>query len=49
MKLLCDGKIVSFVVAKSLCGATVSLGDLLRVRNTVLDIHFRDPTMAIIE
>ena len=33
MKLLCDGIVVSFaVVAESLCGATVSLDDLLDKR-----------------
>ena len=49
MKLLCDGKTVSFVVAESLCGATVSLGDFLRLKDTVLDTHFCEPTIAIIE
>ena len=49
MKLLCDGKIVSFVAAESLCDATASLGDLLELKDTALDTHFCEPTMVIIE
>ena len=49
MKLLCDGKIVSLVTAERLCDATVSLGDLVGLKDTVLDTHICEPTMAIIE
>ena len=49
MKLLCDGEIVSLIVAESLCGATVILSDLLELKDTVLDTHFREPTMTIIK
>ena len=49
MKLLCDGKIVYFNVAESLCGATLTLSDLLGLMDTVLDAHFRELTMAMIE
>ena len=49
MKLLCDGEIVSLVVAESLCGATVILSGLLGLKDTMLDTHFREPTMTIIE
>ena len=38
-----------FVVAESLRGATVSLGDLLGLQDTVFGTHFREPTMVIIE
>ena len=37
------------VVAESLCGATVSLGDLLSLKDTVLDTHFCKSTMTIIK
>ena len=47
MKMLCNGNIVYFVVAESLCDATVTLSDLLRLN--VLNAHFREPTMAIIK
>ena len=49
MELLCDGKIVSFVVAENLCGATVSRGNFLGPEDTVHDTHFREPAKAIIE
>ena len=49
MELLCDGKIVSFVVAESLCGATVSRGNFLGPEDTVHDTHFREPAKAIIK
>ena len=49
MELLCDGKIVSVVVAESLCGATVSRGNFLGPEDTVHDTHFREPAKAIIE
>ena len=50
MKLLCDVIIVSFVSrAESLCGATVTLSDLLGLKDTVFNPHFREPTMAIAE
>ena len=42
-------EIVAFVVAESLCGPRVSLGDLLGLKDPVLDTHFREPSMAIIE
>ena len=47
--MLCDGNIVFFVVAESLCGATVTLSDLFGLKHTMLDAHFREPTMAIIK
>ena len=40
MKFRCDGNIVFFVVAESLCGATVTLFDLLRLNDTVLKVYF---------
>ena len=40
MKLLCDGKIDSLAVAESLCGATVSLSDLLGLKDIVHNTHF---------
>ena len=49
MELMCDGKIVSFVVAESLCGATVSRGNFLGPENTVHDTHFREAAKVIIE
>ena len=49
MKLRCDGKIVSFVVAESLSGATVTLTGLLGHEDAVLDTNFREPTMVMIE
>ena len=49
MNLLCDRNIVSFLVAESLCDATVTLSDLLGPNDTMLDIHFREPIMAIIK
>ena len=50
MKLLCDGKIVYFVVAESLCGTTVSRrGNFLGPEDTVNDTHFRQPAKVIIE
>ena len=49
MKMLCDGNIVSFVVAESLCDATVTLSDLLGLKDIVLDPHFREATMAVIK
>ena len=49
MKLLCDGNILSFVVAESLCGATVNLRDLLEQKDTARDPHFREPAVTIIE
>ena len=47
MKMLCDGNIVSFVVAESLCDVTVTLSDLLGLKYTVVDPHFREPTVDI--
>ena len=49
MELMCDKKNVSFVVAESLCGATVSRGNFLRPEDTVHDTHFREPAKVIIE
>ena len=49
MKLLCDGRIVYFVVAESLCGTTVSRGNFLGPKDTVHDTHFRERDKAIIE
>ena len=49
MELLCDEKIVSFVVAESLWGATVSRGNFLGPEDTVHDTHFREPAEVIIE
>ena len=49
MELMCDRKIVSFVVAGSLCGATVSQGNFLRPEDTMHDTHFREPAKVIIE
>ena len=49
MELMCDGKIVFFVVAESLCGATASRGNFLGPENTVHDIHFREPAEVIVE
>ena len=49
MELLCDEKIVSFVVAESLCGATISPGNFLGPEDTVNDTHFREPAKVIIE
>ena len=48
MELMWDGKIVSFVVAESLCGAIVSRGSFLGPEDTVHDTHFREPAKAII-
>ena len=42
-------KIVYFVEAESLCGATVTLLDFLGFKDTVLDAHSREPTMCMIE
>ena len=49
MKLLYDEKNVSFVVDTSLCGATVSLSDFLGLKDTVVDTHFREPTMTMMK
>ena len=46
MKLCCGGKMVSFGVAVSLCTSTVTLFGFLGLKDTVLDAHFREPTMA---
>ena len=48
MELMWDGNIVSFVVAESLCGATVSRGNFLRPEDTVNDTHFCEPAKVII-
>ena len=47
--LLCDGKIVYFVIAESLCGTTVSRGNFLGPEDTVHDTHFREQAKVIIE
>ena len=49
MELMWDGKIVSFVVAESLYGATVSRGNFLGPEDTVHDTYFREPAKVIIE
>ena len=51
MKLRCDRKFVIFVVliAESLCGATVTLFDLLELKNIVSDTYFHESTMVMIE
>ena len=49
MKLLCGRKIVYFVVAESLCGATVFRGNFLGSDDTGHDTHFREPAKVIIE
>ena len=38
-----------FVVAENLCGATVTLSDLLELKDTVLDPDFCELTMSMIE
>ena len=48
MELLCDGK-KYFVVAESLCSATVSPGNFLGPEDTVHDTHFCEPAKVIIE
>ena len=49
MKLRCDGKIVYFLGAENLCGATVTLVDLLGLKDIVLDTHYRESTMVAVK